>query len=151
MVAWRAELTAVFRWVRPRPRGQTLGGDPCLSTGDAREALPARAQAHQLGRTQLKTAVYVVAADLLTEQHNHGWLRYRFPALKFPVNLHGDSRAGGRYYSPCGDTKTSLFLSGKITATCFSRSATGKRQRDKLNVMVAGTRSTRSKGLHRNP
>jgi len=100
MVAWRAELTAVFRWVRPRPRGQTLGGDPCLSTGDTREALPARAQAHQLGRTQLKTAVYVVAADLLTEQHNHGWLRYRFPALKFPVNLHGDSRAGGRYYSP---------------------------------------------------
>jgi hypothetical protein len=50
-------LTAVFRWVRPRPRGQTLGGDPCLSTGDTREALPARAQAHQLGRTQLKTAV----------------------------------------------------------------------------------------------
>jgi hypothetical protein len=49
--------TAVFRWVRPRPRGQTLGGDPCLSTGDTREALPARAQAHQLGRTHLKTAV----------------------------------------------------------------------------------------------
>jgi hypothetical protein len=40
-----------------RPRGQTLGGDPCLSTGDTREALPARAQAHQLGRTHLKTAV----------------------------------------------------------------------------------------------
>jgi hypothetical protein len=49
------QLTAVFRWVRPRPRGQTLGGDPCLSTGDTREALPARAQAHQLGRTHLRT------------------------------------------------------------------------------------------------
>jgi hypothetical protein len=46
--------TAIFRWVRPRPRGQTLGGDPCLSTGDTREALPAGAQAHQLGRTHLK-------------------------------------------------------------------------------------------------
>jgi hypothetical protein len=43
-------LTAVFRWVRPRPRGQTFGGDPCPSTGDTREALLARAQAHQLGR-----------------------------------------------------------------------------------------------------
>jgi hypothetical protein len=36
-----------------------LGGDPCLSTGDTREALPAKAQAqaHQLGRTHLKTTV----------------------------------------------------------------------------------------------
>jgi hypothetical protein len=31
-----------FVLVRPRPRGQTLGGDSCLSTGDTREALPAR-------------------------------------------------------------------------------------------------------------
>jgi hypothetical protein len=40
-----------------RPRGQTFGGDPCLSTADTREALPARAQAHQPGRKHLKTAL----------------------------------------------------------------------------------------------
>jgi hypothetical protein len=37
-----AAHTAVFKWVRPRPRGQILGGDPCLSTRVTREALPAR-------------------------------------------------------------------------------------------------------------
>jgi hypothetical protein len=32
---------AVFKWVRPRPRGQILGGDPCLLPRVTREALPA--------------------------------------------------------------------------------------------------------------
>jgi hypothetical protein len=53
-----ADLIAVFRWVRPRPRGQTLGGDPCLSMGDT-------ARLCLRGRRRTNVRSYRIATDAI--------------------------------------------------------------------------------------